>query len=317
LLGQLVPPMSLKYFILEYYSSPSFPSWLMDISHHLPNLTSITLYNLPARSNLPPLGQLPCLERLRLWFLPKVAKIDRGFFGGKGAFPRLARFALDCMHGLEEWNTTFPGEDGVEEFMFPMLDELYVNECPRLRLKPCPPKCRRCTIRESDQVISSLEEVQTNSRCCNRSTPTTSLAIRHSQHQSWSLFHHFPALQELELLGTSSASRRRRSSSAAPSSSSALPVQVSQPRAAASSAIPSCRSSTAPSRSGTSPPSSVASASHPRSKKDLLVLLSDQEQAIPRVKLALFQAIPRFTILLVLSFVLQLVSDDVPAQLWQ
>jgi len=83
--------------------------------------------------------------------------------------------------------------------MFPMLDDLYVNECPRLRLKPCPPKCRRCTIRESDQVISSLEEVQTNSRCCNRSTPTTSLAIRHSQHQSWSLFHHFPALQELEL----------------------------------------------------------------------------------------------------------------------
>jgi len=83
--------------------------------------------------------------------------------------------------------------------MFPMLDELFLCHCPRLRLKPCPPKCRRCTITNSDQVIYSLEEVQTSSRCCNRSTPTTSLAIRNSQHQSWSLFHHFPALQELEL----------------------------------------------------------------------------------------------------------------------
>jgi len=194
-----VPPMSLKDFSLKYYSSPSFPSWLMDISHHLPNLTSIALCNLPACSNLPPLGQLPLLESLRLQDLPKVAKIDRSICGGKGAFPRLAKFTLGIMEGLEEWNTTFPGEDGVEEFMFPMLDELYVCYCPRLRLKPCPPKCRKCIIQNSDQVISSLEEVQTSSRCCNRSTPTTSLAIRNSQHQSWSLFHHFPALQELEL----------------------------------------------------------------------------------------------------------------------
>ena len=146
LLGQLVPPMSLKDFSLEYYSSPSFPSWLMDISHHLPNLTSIALCDLPACSNLPPLGQLPLLESLRLWYLSKVAKIDMSICGGKGAFPRLAKFDLGYMNGLEEWTTTFPSEDGVEEFMFPMLDELYVYYCPRLRLKPCPPKCRRCII---------------------------------------------------------------------------------------------------------------------------------------------------------------------------
>jgi len=85
--------------------------------------------------------------------------------------------------------------------MFPMPDELYVYYCPRLRLKPCPPKCRRCIILESDQVISSLEEVQTSSHCCNRSTPTTSLAIMGSECHSCTLFHHFPALQELELSG--------------------------------------------------------------------------------------------------------------------
>ena len=172
--------MSLKDFSLNDYSSPSFPSWLMDISHHLPNLTSIDMSYLPACSNLPPLGQLPCLESLCLWYLSKVAKIDMSICGGKGAFPRLAKFKLDCMNGLEEWNTTYPGEDGVEEFMFPMLDELRVYICPRLRLKPCPPKCREFIIAESDQGICSLEEVQTSSHRCNSTSTTTSLAIRTS-----------------------------------------------------------------------------------------------------------------------------------------
>ncbi|XP_066340594.1 putative disease resistance protein RGA3 isoform X2 [Miscanthus floridulus] len=63
LLGELVPPMSLESFRLNGYSSPSFPSWLMTFSHHhLPNLTRIVLFSLPKCWNLPPLGQLPCLQ---------------------------------------------------------------------------------------------------------------------------------------------------------------------------------------------------------------------------------------------------------------
>ncbi|CAN6373666.1 unnamed protein product [Urochloa humidicola] len=198
LLGQLVPPMSLKYFSLEGYSSLSFPSWLMDISHHLPNLTSVALVNLPECSNLPSLGLLPYLESLHLWNLPSITKIDSGICGGKGGFPRLTKFTVGFMQGLEEWYTTYPGKDGVDEFMFPMLDEFGVYNCPRpLRLKPCPLKCRQFIIQNSDQVISSLEEVQTSSHSCN-STPTSSLDIICSQIQSCRLFHHFPALQELE-----------------------------------------------------------------------------------------------------------------------
>ncbi|RCV38603.1 hypothetical protein SETIT_8G156000v2 [Setaria italica] len=198
LLGQLVPPMSLKNLILEGYSSLSFSSWLMSISHHLPNLNSIALPDLPACSNLPPLRQLPYLESLHLWNLPKVSKIDGGICGGKGAFLRLAKFIVLVMKGLEEWNSTCLGEDGVEEFMFPMLDRLKVSKCPKLRLKSCPSKCREFIISQSNRVISSLEEVQTSSDGCNSTpTATTSLAIsKTSQHDSFRLFHHFPALQE-------------------------------------------------------------------------------------------------------------------------
>ncbi|CAL4990932.1 unnamed protein product [Urochloa decumbens] len=198
LLGQLVPPMSLKDLSLKGYSSMSFPSWLMDISHHLRNLTSIELNDLLECSNLPPFGRLPYLQTLRLWDLPRVTKLDRGICGGKGAFPRLANFKVGCMEGLKEWNTTYSDEDGVEDFMFPMLDILYVYDCPRLSLKPCPPKCRQWTIEDSDQVISSLEKVQTSIHRCNSTPPTTTrLTIEHSQCHSFRLFHHFPALQEL------------------------------------------------------------------------------------------------------------------------
>jgi hypothetical protein len=59
--------------------------------------------------------------------LPSLTEINRGICGGKGAFPRLAKLELHGMEGLEEWNTTYTGEDGtVEELMFPMLDELRV-----------------------------------------------------------------------------------------------------------------------------------------------------------------------------------------------
>jgi hypothetical protein len=59
--------------------------------------------------------------------LPSLTEINRGISGGKGAFPRLAKLELHGMEGLEEWNTTYTGEDGtVEELMFPMLDELRV-----------------------------------------------------------------------------------------------------------------------------------------------------------------------------------------------
>ncbi|XP_034568258.1 uncharacterized protein [Setaria viridis] len=199
LLGQLVPPKSLKDLSLEGYSSPSFCGWLMAISQHLPNLTCIELNKLPTCNNLPPLGQLPYLESLILYDIPNVTKIERSICGGKGAFPRLVDITVSRMDGLEEWNTTCPGEDGVEEFMFPMLDVLEVSKCPKLRLKPCPPKCREFKISESDQVISSLEEVETSSHRCNSTPTTTRLFIINSNHHSLKLFHHFPALQELEL----------------------------------------------------------------------------------------------------------------------
>jgi Leucine-rich repeat (LRR) protein len=185
-LGQLEPPRGLKALCLKGYSTPGFPSWLTGISHHLPNLVHITLDALRTCSDLPPLGQLVNLERLHIENCPRVTKIDKNFCGGKGAFGELSKFSLYDMEGLDEWITIYSVENGVE-FMFPMLDELAIEGCPRLRLKPCPPTFRKCTIERSDLVIYSLEMVDRNDRR-TYSAPSTKLRIRISDNSVWGYF---------------------------------------------------------------------------------------------------------------------------------
>ncbi|CAL5011520.1 unnamed protein product [Urochloa decumbens] len=197
LLGQLVPPRGLGHLYLEGYSSTGFPSWLMGISHHLPNLVHISLEYLPKCSILPPLGKLSNLKGLRLSMLPSITKIDKDFCGGKGAFCQLSTFVLGGMEGLEEWSTTYCGEDGVEELMFPMLDQLWIMDCPRLRLKPCPPTFRECSISKSDQVISSLGEEDTFGHF-SYSSRSTKLEVQYSECQSMKMLGHFPTLEELD-----------------------------------------------------------------------------------------------------------------------
>ncbi|KAK3124272.1 hypothetical protein QOZ80_7BG0584230 [Eleusine coracana subsp. coracana] len=62
-------------------------------------------------------------------------------------------------------------------------NEIAIEGCPRLRLKPCPPAFRKCTIERSDLVISSLEVVSKNGRI-TYSTPSTMLWIQISDSSS-------------------------------------------------------------------------------------------------------------------------------------
>jgi len=161
-LGELVPPITLEMLYIDGYSSVRFPEWFTGIADHLPNLNWISLSNLPNCNALPPLGQLPNLEGLYLSQMHGIWKIDRDLCGTRRpSFPRLKYFSLHKMESLEVWYTTYShGGDGVSKFMFPNLHVLLINDCPNLRLKPCPHRAEewwsisgRC-----DGVISSWEE---------------------------------------------------------------------------------------------------------------------------------------------------------------
>ena len=85
--------------------------------------------------------------------------------------------------------------------MFPVLDTLRIECCRRLRLKPCPPTFHECYIEYSDQVISSLEEVDKTNHHCSSSSPAIKLDLTLSGHSCIRLFHHFPLLRELRISG--------------------------------------------------------------------------------------------------------------------
>lgn len=209
LLAELVPPRGLTNMTLKYYKSESFPGWLLGISHHLPNLVSIALVKLPTCTELPPLGQLPHLEILELRKLDRVKRIGWEFCGGsgRGAFRRLSSFRMLHMLSLEEWNTTYSVEDGMEEYMFPILNHLRIINCPMLRLKPSLPTFRDCSIYGSNKVISSLKEIDKTSHPCS---PSRAIKLDlgvylHDSYDSIDLFHHFPLLRELRMMHLSAS----------------------------------------------------------------------------------------------------------------
>ncbi|GJN36817.1 hypothetical protein PR202_gb25713 [Eleusine coracana subsp. coracana] len=195
LLEALLPPRGLKHFWLDGYSSLSLPTWLMCAPNHLSNLVSITLVDFPMCFYLPTLGQLPNLEYLRLDNLCRIKSVDGDFCAGKGAFRRLSRFDLTRMEGLEYWETTYHDEDGVDDFMFPMLDELNTMSCPILSLKPCPPTFRVWRIANSDEVIEGHNISQPSFTRCTRLHISSNC-----KSGGWKLLRLLPALQELTLI---------------------------------------------------------------------------------------------------------------------
>ncbi|XP_039776663.1 putative disease resistance protein RGA4 isoform X3 [Panicum virgatum] len=195
-LSELVPPDTIETLTLQGYSSICFPSWMMSIAIYLPRLSDVTLRDLPSCNVLPPLGQLPNLESLRIGGMDSIRKIDGGFYGCRSAFPRLLEFAISRMECLEEWNA----EDGLNELAFPKLWQLSINHCPLLRFKACWPPAMHVTIDSSDQILLSTWEDRDHFSASS-STATTSLHVKCCEvplHQ-WSLLRHLPCLEYLKI----------------------------------------------------------------------------------------------------------------------
>lgn len=197
-LGELVPPNTLRTFYMKGYNSVTFPSWFMGINLHLPHLIQIEMWDLCKCSILPPFGQLPNLQDLVLGGMDNITIIEEDFCGGVRAFPRLKKFCLCSMENLEVWRTTYShGKDGV--FMFPNLVELSICDCPKLRLKPCPPRAKKWEIENSDNVLSAWGET-----CASSSVSLTDVFVTVKSSKvpldQWMLLHHLPTITELSII---------------------------------------------------------------------------------------------------------------------
>lgn len=167
-LEKLVPPSSVQRLYISGYRSVSVPDWLMGIRQHLPNLSQLYFCDFPNCNNLPSLGQLPYLQELGL------CRID----------------------SLEEWNTAYTSGE-------PKLMALTIDQCAKLRIKPCPPRAKVLRIIDCDDMLSSWGESSSHSGAS--SSPITKLIVKNCKvpmHQ-WRLLHQLPVLRSLTITGCS------------------------------------------------------------------------------------------------------------------
>ncbi|XBH88838.1 hypothetical protein VPH35_080854 [Triticum aestivum] len=170
----LVPPSSAHILTISGYGSVSIPDWFMDLRQYLPILSQLYLCNFLKCNNLPPLGELPNLRWLGLYY----------------------------MKSSQEWNMGYTsGEEGASE---PKLECLTIEHCAKLRIKPCVPRATSLFIRGCDAMLSSWgESPPHNGTSC--SSPLTQLSVEDSKvlmHQ-WRLLHHLPSLSWLSIVSCS------------------------------------------------------------------------------------------------------------------
>ncbi|XP_027063090.1 putative disease resistance protein RGA3 [Coffea arabica] len=157
----LQPHPDLKSLAISGFKGSRFPSWIVAKDHLtvLRNLVGIELRGLGKCEQVPPLGDLPCLESLEMFSLHNVKRIGAEFYGllthldinarsstcssGSGEvtpitlFPKLTRFVLRSMGSLEGWSDAMvPSDSSSSIKVFPNLQCLTIEGLPRLAVLP-------------------------------------------------------------------------------------------------------------------------------------------------------------------------------------
>ncbi|KAL6634762.1 hypothetical protein ACP70R_027433 [Stipagrostis hirtigluma subsp. patula] len=130
-LDKLQPHANLEELIITGYCGDKFPSWLGDC--YFVKLVKVILEGCENCDILPSLGQLPCLRHLVIQQMEKVQAIGKDFIGSSSAhtrgFPALETLDIRKMYDLDIWY-------GVEDGDFPLLRDLNVSGCSKLRKLP-------------------------------------------------------------------------------------------------------------------------------------------------------------------------------------
>ncbi|XP_031129955.1 disease resistance protein RGA2-like [Ipomoea triloba] len=130
----LKPPPELQTLELNGYGGIHLPSWIL---LSLDNLRILRIDECLNWSSLPPLGKLPSLETLRIWWMKELRYVGREFLGvtevGGVAFPKLKKLKFSYCEEWEEW------EDLKEEatiIIMPCIRELLLKGCWKLKTVP-------------------------------------------------------------------------------------------------------------------------------------------------------------------------------------
>ncbi|XP_078170347.1 putative disease resistance RPP13-like protein 1 [Carex rostrata] len=139
----LKPNGNLRKLLISGYGGDILPTWF-DANMPLSSLESLSIENCKALGILPPLGQLPCLKKLRLVNLGAMKEIKDQFYGTSevNGFPALEHMEVVNMPVLKTWVAT----DGEKFFL--SLTRLVITNCEKLEELPFKGKHWFCLLSE-------------------------------------------------------------------------------------------------------------------------------------------------------------------------
>ncbi|XP_034680626.1 putative disease resistance RPP13-like protein 1 isoform X2 [Vitis riparia] len=134
IIDNLRPHTNLKELSISRFGGSRFPTWVANPLFS--NLQTLELWDCENCLSLPPLGQLPSLEHLRISGMNGIERVGSEFYhygnasssiAVKPSFSSLQILIFECMHNWEKWLCC-----GCRRGEFPRLQELYMWECPKL-----------------------------------------------------------------------------------------------------------------------------------------------------------------------------------------
>ncbi|CAI0461780.1 unnamed protein product [Linum tenue] len=152
-LEQLQPHRNIESLSIDGYGGSRFPAWVGDFYYS--NMVSLKLTGCWQCSSLPPLGQLVSLEDLWITGFDQLVVVGPDVYGNcltkKPPFASLKSLTFELMPKWQEWND----ECGAA---FPLLQELYIRECPALTgaLPGHLPSLTTLKIEGCPQLVASL-----------------------------------------------------------------------------------------------------------------------------------------------------------------
>ncbi|XP_027158452.1 disease resistance protein RGA2-like [Coffea eugenioides] len=234
----LQPHPNLKELQILKFMGDQFPQWFMNLT--LTSLVELRVVDCTRCRKLPALGQLPFLKRLYLTGLENTTCIGLSFYsisaeedggsGGSGTisrqtfFPALKILWLESMKNLEEWKDAremrlTAGEVHVMD-VFPVLETLYISDCPQLTTIPTPSRFpsldvleikENCHVLLVEKVLGNIANLSSLELCGGRQRieslklvkrPESSLSIDGCDSLPTDMLERlclFPTLQRVEL----------------------------------------------------------------------------------------------------------------------
>ncbi|CDP21725.1 unnamed protein product [Coffea canephora] len=189
----LQPHPNLKELQILKFMGDQFPQWFMNLT----SLVELRVKDCTRCRKLPALGQLSSLQHLYLTGLENIRSIGLSFYsmsaeedGGSGGsstisrqtfFPALKILSLKSMKNLEEWKDAHEmrstaGEVHVMD-VFPVLETLYISDCPQLTTIPTPSRFpsldvleikENCHVLLVEKVLSNITTLSSLELCGGR-----------------------------------------------------------------------------------------------------------------------------------------------------